>query len=261
LPAVQKVREAANRTRCISHLKQLGLAMHNYEGTFRAFPAGWYDNTASPPRPARNYVVDLLSYIEQDNLARLYSTASDWDNAANAAAIAYDIPILVCPSAPGRAGLAVCDYPIVEIVAFDAFTGLGIPPSTPQSQYAGFHFGSGMPTRIADVSDGLSNTFMIYEDAGRPQYWVAGTQQTPGSGTVNGNEKWADPSNRITLEVWCGSTTINCHNANEIYSFHPGGANFAMGDGSVRFVAANIAPATFKAVYTRAGGEVIGADF
>ena len=74
------------------------------------------------------------------------------------------------------------------------------------------------------------------------------------SGTLFGNEWWADPENRITIQVWCGSP-INCNNANEIYGPHIGGANFLMGDGAVRLVTPQISPSTFVALYTRAGGD------
>ena len=94
LPAVQKVREAANRMKCQNNLKQIGLAMHNYQATTGYFPPGAVPNSgdrrrrstrqssASPPR--RSTVgIFVLPYIEQDNLYKQYNLNADWADAAN----------------------------------------------------------------------------------------------------------------------------------------------------------------------------------
>jgi prepilin-type processing-associated H-X9-DG protein len=113
--------------------------------------------------------------------------------------------------------------------------------------------------KATDITDGLSQTFMVFEDAGRPAYWESGKGQ---GSFPSGNEKWTDPNNRITIQVICnGDQTINCNNGNEIYSFHPGGANFLFGDGSVRFLRERISPATFVALFTRGAGDVPGDDW
>lgn len=115
--------------------------------------------------------------------------------------------------------------------------------------------------RVKQITDGLSKSLMLFEDAGRPSKFSGSTQV---AGTATGGASWAD------LEVWwvvhghlmCGDlAAINCTNDNEIYSFHPGGANFTMGDGAVRFIQADIDPATFVALHTRAGQDVVGGDF
>ena len=120
------------------------------------------------------------------------------------------------------------------------------------------------PPRQADIADGLSQTFMVFEDAGRPERYEEGKWTPPSTGRYPArNEHWADPENRITIQALCRSNqVVNCNNGNEIYSFHVGGgANYCFGDGSVRFIRENIAPATFAALYTRAGGEVCGDDW
>jgi prepilin-type N-terminal cleavage/methylation domain-containing protein/prepilin-type processing-associated H-X9-DG protein len=132
---------------------------------------------------------------------------------------------------------------------------------------------------VAAVSDGLSNTIAVTECANRPQLWVknspssvpvaggyAGT--TDNTGLVVFGSPWASDLKGLAPQ---GSTTdglskpgpcvINCNNDWEIYSLHTGGVNMAMGDGSVRFVSATLSAASFAALITRQGGEIVGSDF
>ncbi len=99
LPAVQKVREAAARMKCSNNLKQLRLAFHNHESSFGTFPSG-SATRAVPGPPARTVVsywgVQILPYIEQDNVRRLYN----FNAPENAAAVIIPMQIMVCPSVP-----------------------------------------------------------------------------------------------------------------------------------------------------------------
>ncbi len=260
VPAVQKVRAAAARTQCANNMRQIGLAFHNYESNHRRFPAGWVDDTTPQFGPTKNFVLDLLPYLEQTALYQQYNRSRNWDDPANQAAINTSVALLLCPAAPARTDTGLSDYPISESIDFDARVGLGLTASAPPSAWQGFFVASGQPTRIAEVQDGLSATFMVFEDTGRPVFFQQAPSTTPGAQFVCTNEKWADANNRLTIQAWCGSP-INCNNGNEIFSFHAGGAHFLMGDGAVRLVQANISPATFLALYTRAGGEVPGSDW
>lgn len=257
LPAVQKVRETSSRLKCANHLKQLALAFHSYENAHQRFPRGWTNAAANPRSYSRSHIPDLLPYLEQEPLWRQYRFDLEWSHTSNRPAIHTDLAVLVCPSAPPRPGKYVNDYPVSDLISHDARVGLGLPPNPPVALVAGFFYQrpiqgqTSAAPRVADISDGLSNTWLLVEDTGRPQFWGSGSQGQYSAG----NEKWADPANRITIQVFCG-TPINCNNGNEIYAFHPGGSNFALGDGTVRFFAANIAPRIFVALYTRAGGEV-----
>src|SRR5262249_58049072 len=104
LPAVQKVRESATRIKCQNNMKQQGLAAHSYESAHGRFPPGFSH--------LHSHIPYLLPYLEQEAVARLYNFGASWSSAANAAATAIDIPVLVCPAAPvARPGKAVTDYP------------------------------------------------------------------------------------------------------------------------------------------------------
>jgi len=265
LPAVQKVREAAGRLKCQNNLKQIGLAFHNYHNANDRFPPGWTN--------LHSHVPFLLPYLEQGAVAATYRFDLPWNHLSNQSAVRHDIPILVCPSAPeSRVSKWINDYPVSDTIGGAAVDVL-VPPkffsSRPPRSYRGFFLppdsGNGSDSdqpRASDIVDGLSNTFMVFEDAGRPDKWENGWMTNAVGGYPAGNEQWADTANRITVQVICdGNRTINCNNGNEIYSFHLNGANFLFGDGSVHFIRQDIAPLTFAALYTRGGGEPVGNDW
>src|SRR5438874_2318787 len=95
LPAVQKVREAANRMKCSNNLKQLVLAMHNYENTFRVFPPIQLPNT-----PVTGWATLILPFIEQDNVYRIYDRTKDYYDPVNQAAVNVRLSVHICPSTP-----------------------------------------------------------------------------------------------------------------------------------------------------------------
>jgi prepilin-type N-terminal cleavage/methylation domain-containing protein/prepilin-type processing-associated H-X9-DG protein len=268
LPAVQKIREAANRVKCQNNLKQLGLGAHNHLSVTGTFPAGW----AGLITQDQNIMVHLLPYIEQDNVIKDFDYTKAWNSTtkppggrSNKDIVAVDIPLLLCPSAPGlRRGKFASDYPVSDTIGTSAYRFLGLPSNPPRERIEGFFGSTGAAVTPAEIVDGLSNTFFIFEDVARPDYWLNGKKQS--SSSPAGNQQWADPANRITIQTISsckGKTYFNCNNGNEIYSFHSGtsGANFLFGDGSVKFVRDSIAPATFLALYTRAGGEAIPGDY
>ena len=114
--------------------------------------------------------------------------------------------------------------------------------------------------RIADIADGMSNTILLAESAGRPTLWRAG-RPVPGESVRNsawvgatlifGQGSSADGATKL------GPCAINCTNDHEVYSFHPGGANAVFADGSVRFLKASLDMRMFARLATRAGGEVV----
>src|SRR6516164_9937691 len=98
LPAVQKVRDAANRTKCTNSLKQLGLGVHNYHDVFQCFPPNLLDSYNADGRNW-NWIAHLLPYIEQDNVARLFDTNTQKCSDVPAV-LANGFKILLCPSDP-----------------------------------------------------------------------------------------------------------------------------------------------------------------
>ena len=100
LPAVQKIRSAAARIKCSNNLKQIGLAVQNYEAAFKRYPPGEVNQFFQPGVFASGYSVRvfLLPYIEQDNVYRQITLALSPTNAANAVPLATPIPIFICPS-------------------------------------------------------------------------------------------------------------------------------------------------------------------
>jgi prepilin-type processing-associated H-X9-DG protein len=128
--------------------------------------------------------------------------------------------------------------------------------------------------RISDLSDGASNTIMVAECGGREQRWLNGHQDSTVFTTGNWSGPWANPNNALQVrgynvanntQGWPrGSPSppcaINCTNAREVYSFHPGGANTVFADGSVHFLNATMSLRTLRALITIKGGEVASPD-
>jgi type II secretory pathway pseudopilin PulG len=264
LPAVQKVREAAARMQCGNNLHQLGLALHNHHDTHGGFPP------ARRTTPAiHSWAPYALSYIEQDNVARVYRFDRNWDHAAtndaNPGGINQtEFKVFLCPAAPsgrkGARGRGIMDYsPVNTILRPNPFV-TRMPPSDPTN--VGI-MGKDVFRRITDITDGSSNTILLAEDGGRNQTWQMGRQVATGGGTG----AWANPATQIevtgfnpttlTIPGPCG---VNCNNIDEIYGFHTAGANLVMGDGSVRLIRAGTSVNIVIPLMTRASGEVVPPD-
>jgi len=286
LPAVQKVREAASRAKCLNNMKQIGLSFHTHEGAAGAFPIGYTSNVAANPYtagtgqttlPLHGWSPNLLPYLEQGPLFALYSFNYSWNrttNYNNRTVAATQMKMMQCPSAPGAnrtdttaGGSASNPVAVGDYAPISAVTGLYTKLSAPAPASPTGFLQLNRTTRVAEVTDGLSNTIMLTECADRPQEWQGGSKTA--SLTVSGGS-WADvdsafeingsqPTAAYSQTVANGGTCmINCTNRNEIYSFHPGAANAIMGDGSVKTLTAGIAPLTLAALVTRAGGDIAG---
>jgi len=269
LPAVQKVREAAARSQCQNNLKQLGLALHNYHDANGGFPAARLEIPPGNTSLVHCWTPFVLPFIEQDNLFRRYRQDRTWNDAAtndaNPGGVNQtDIKTFLCPSAPsGRKGSrqrGVIDYsPVNTITRPNPFV-TSMPPSDPTN--IGI-LGKNIRRTIPSITDGTSNTILLAEDAGRNQLWQMGRLIS----TSGGTGAWANPETAIALTGFNPSTmstpgpcAVNCNNNDEVYSFHSGGANVLLGDGSVRFLKASTDINLLIALITRARGEVVSND-
>ncbi|MDC0284087.1 DUF1559 domain-containing protein [Mariniblastus sp.] len=272
LPAAQSVRESARRTKCMNNVRQLGIALHNFESAFKTFPPAFTDG--------HSWTGIVLDYIEQTNVADLYDRNYPWHHAKNQDAIATVVPMFLCPSNPngrpfyhdkiGNGKIsAVMDYAAITGVASVVYrAGYAQPVSSSKGGLSG-----GKGTQIRDIRDGLSNTLMITEDAGRPVHHVS-TGFGPDNLRVGGGNLsvfnarvrgagWADNVNTIPVHgfsadgLTCpGPVAVNATNNNEAFSFHPGMAIGLYCDGSVSGVHESISMQQYSELVTRAGGEI-----
>lgn len=301
LPAVQQAREAARRTQCKNNLKQIGLALHNYEGTFGMFPPSRI-NISTPAVFQQTWNVMILPYIEQAPLYNQYNFNVNWFAPANDPMTTVQLPAFVCPSTPGtrptppqalydgitgasRTGTPIWgynDYGSINAVRNAFIVASGLPSIGTKDAMGGLGRGPG-GTKIRDITDGTSNTMLIAEDAGRPQQYIRNTKGLNprvgniafGTNFTADGWSWADINNGFSVDGSntagvqndtknSGATTIvgtcnmNCTNDSEMYSFHTGGVQTVLADGSVRFLSENISGATLVGLITLSGGEVVG---
>jgi prepilin-type processing-associated H-X9-DG protein len=267
VPAVQKVRDAAARTQCANNLKQLALAVHDYESAHKRFPP-----SRTTVSPEHSWSAFILPYIEQQTVAKLYDMKVDWNNPVNYNAVRTQLAIFNCPNSinPGErvdnniASLPACgDYSTIsaikDFVAIDCFGITGLK-STNDPRIVGALI-KDQTTRITDIQDGTSNTILIAEDSARPDLYIYGGMR--GDPKIAGWKEggWADPGAPFSIDganhdgSVPGGCAMNCTNNSEMYSFHQGGANVAFADGSVRWLQESINLCVVAKLTTRAGAE------
>jgi prepilin-type N-terminal cleavage/methylation domain-containing protein/prepilin-type processing-associated H-X9-DG protein len=281
LPAVQKVREAAARASCSNNLKQIGLAVHNYASAHNGLPPGRYNHTAGHAVPYYHGIgAILLPYLEQSALHDRYVWTTDFFDPVNAAVVGTPLKCYTCPSAPGGTRLFTMTSsngltPYTQGASTDYVCVSQVWRNVPGYATADLNDGFFVVDRVrsfGEISDGTSNTVAWVEQAGRPAEWCYG-KKIADVNAANGNwwGAWAS-SNSTGLQSYNAACTqalvapppdqtgpgaVNANNGRGVYSFHTGGANIVMGDGSVRFVTASLAAATLYSMTTRARGEVV----
>lgn len=284
LPAVQMAREAARRMACENNLKNMGLALHNYHDTVRAFPFGFDEHETL-------WTAMILPQLEQSALygTLLFSEsgAGNWDasGSANQKACATLVPVFRCPSMlapehmddagiPNRVPISYRGVSGNNAVSDDASTIPAGFPSVALEQQMGLNgaFFGCSAVRMGFFSDGLSNTVLIGEtrtdvlhtiDGQRIDVWAFGGPQTGGWSRTRGDTGGTEYSEAL------GSTfgPINAEFRQDMWprvvselcfgSYHNSGAHFVLGDGSVRFISEDIDLNTYRALGSINGGEVV----
>ena len=323
LPAVQQAREAARRTQCKNNLKQIGLALHNYEGSHLVFPPSciinpkldgtafgiaYGDNFRVAP-PGFAWGVSLLPYLEQANLFNSFDLNVPCWSPVNATAARTVVPAFLCPSATGgsrgfeiqkqgadsRRGVPLTrtDGTTIYFSHSHYVTNAGI--NQPWGRDTAYCYNYDIPepvagtsddvingpfypnshTRVADVSDGLSNTIFLGERSSilSNNTWVGVVPTAVVSPRLD-QRPWPSDNNGATDLVGCHSgpdvhdhpqVIIHAPNnpfghTDEMWGEHGDGCHVLFGDGSVRFYTAFTDGNVWSALSTRNGGEVVNGN-
>jgi len=247
LPAVQKVRDAANRAQCQNNLKQISLALLNYHDAHRAFPQNHRPPSAGGGVRVR-WFTKVLPYIDQAPLANKYDDTTNWDSGTNLPLTSVALRIAQCPSAPNPSRLDVNPanggFGGTPIVAVTDYAGsYGVHPSFISATGGSYQnpygiitnnlstTGETAPVTINDVTDGTSNTIAVVESAGRPYLYNQGGVRQGLDLTVhsvNGGG-WARPASEFWLigfqdkqgTVPGGPFTVNAANGVDTKGSYP----------------------------------------
>ena len=268
LPAVQSARESARRIQCANNLKQIGLAMHSSHTAHEDIPFGWNDQ-------GTGWSAMILPQVEQQNLFDTLTFAEDgagnWNAGANLDACQTVLDVFRCPSMSQPQHIDDIGGMVQRVPASyrgcassiatsdNTATAASGTSGLQEAEQDGMLFGNKMLS-FSSVRDGLTNTIMVGEsytdyidiDGQKYDVWVIGSTQ------VDGNGEFSE---------FCGSTgapmnirfsdAFDTHHREVAFgSYHSGGATFALGDGSVQFISESIEMSVYKALGSRAGGEV-----
>jgi len=319
LPAIQQAREAARRMSCSSNMRQLGIAIHSYEYTYKILPPSRI--ALSNPTFEQSWMSMVLPFMEQMTVAANYDSNVNWYAPVNDRYTRTQISVYQCPSSERTrsrppqnlytnvtAGTRTdsptwgySDYASINAVRNAVFINAGLPslgirevlgalgrgPIVTTTVVSGVSYTSISPAGnlLSSVTDGLSNTAFITEDAGRPMMYVGGKKSRnprPGNiafGTLFTADGWGwadinmgmsiDGSSRLGLQnntnssgnvtANVGNCLINCTNDSEVFALHVGGAHFIMGDASVQFFSSSIEPQAFVSMMTPNRGDEVPA--
>ncbi|HZZ81666.1 MAG TPA: DUF1559 domain-containing protein [Gemmataceae bacterium] len=285
VPAVQKVRAAAARTQCANNLKQLALAVHSYHDANKKIPPNaksiaysWGTDSTYGGDTTWTWIARILPYIEQGPLATTYNIPNGTLGNAQAG-IAAVIPVLICPAA-GDSPNPATDWPNISGISMGITNYKGVSGSNwawssnsaynysdPAKGNNGLDAGNGMFYRsdgsriitLVSITDGTSNTLMIGESYHTSSADNKADQHCGGWAYPNYvNATCAIPLNFVDIY----STSYgDWGNRYSFHSKHDGGANFALADGTVRFVSNSIAYGVYTASSTIRNGESVSLDY
>jgi prepilin-type N-terminal cleavage/methylation domain-containing protein/prepilin-type processing-associated H-X9-DG protein len=286
LPAVQAAREAARRTQCVNNIKQVCLGLHTFHDTHQHLPHGTYnylDRHWGQPPPYNNmqnrrcWMHDTLPYLEQ---GPLYERFDEYMNSGVVSALWFPelhtvVPPLMCPSDPlspklhtfwGDGGNETQGFSgnIVTCAGSDYFNDNGNLESSANRD--GLFFAVSK-VRIEDIKDGTTNTAMATEIILSPDvtdHDIRGRYYNPSHGGVLFSTR-IPPNTMIPDRFnWCSSRPVRrapcIWTGRNMFlsprSYHPGGVNLGMADGSVHFLSDSVDPDAFEAAGSRDGGEL-----
>ncbi len=295
LPAVQAAREAARRAQCRNNLRQIGLALYGYHDAWQSFPPAYLarPGTGVELGPGWAWGTLILPYLEQKplydsaNFAFSYGTpvladAADFAGLfANVTARRTGLSVFLCPSGGGGAGpvdlgpgSGTIDGSAGQYIASAGWIDSSVSPIRGTGV-----FYPNSRVSVADIRDGTGTTLMVGERSRNlaDATWsgIYGSRSMPGP--LCTKPGWpvrscvammfliagrSGPASDVISGSTPGVGTPNAPGggADGFASLHPGGCEFLLGDGSVRFLKGTIAPPVFQALASRAGDDVVGAD-
>ncbi|MEM7474496.1 MAG: DUF1559 domain-containing protein [Planctomycetota bacterium] len=278
LPAVQAAREAARRIQCANNLHQMGLALHNYHGAMRRFPAGIVEPNHT------FWTASLLPHLEQNNLYRSLDFSKGWTDAnpGNSQACATYLSVYRCPSGNSRehfSAQGVVNRVPSNYLCVGSGTDLHESGSVPE--HLGLPFRDGLmfvnsQSDFASVTDGTSNSLAIGEALFRWEvqgpdldgildqvvdHWYIGS---------DGVSQRQDGMREVSEAIGSSGVPINAVKKNDIWidakeicfsSMHTGGCQFVFADGHVAFLSEDMDSKVYSEIGTIGGGEVAPLDF
>jgi prepilin-type N-terminal cleavage/methylation domain-containing protein/prepilin-type processing-associated H-X9-DG protein len=258
LPAVQAAREAARRCSCTNNLSQVILAVQNYNMAHSVYPPGTIDEKGPIANEAQGYhhdwVSQTLPYMEELSTFRHIDFSVGVYDESNATVRKVPLQLLLCPSSPAN--------PSSEEAALTTYAGCQGPAEIPIDKDNQGVFFLNSAVAYKDVSDGSAHTIFIGEkviDEADTLGWMSGTRATlRNAGTlINAEASWR---NRGMAHQEPKPKYDKFH-VGGFSSFHPGGSQFAFGDGSVRFLSETTKPELYRQLANRADGELMLEDY
>lgn len=258
LPAVQQAREAARRTQCFNNLRQIGLAMHNYESAMRRLPSGWNVSQVDGG-PGWGWALAIMPFMEQNNVSAQINHHLPIAHSFHDTIRTQLIPTFVCPSDIGKTpflmgkedGLppdaTTVDQgdPLFNISKTNYVGVFGTMEIEDNELNGDGTFYANSLVRFRDLTDGLSNTVIIGERGSRL-----------GGSVWHGFIPEAAEAGARVVGIADHTPNHPNHHFDDFSSYHPLGAHFVLGDCSTRMISDAIDIEVYQAMMTKAGGEV-----